>query len=290
MSSLTATPHPDVGAVVITINWSDVPAMVGSGKLAALYRQYPDGTQTEVLGSPAYLSGGYAVFWDTMAPLDTTILYTATSPIVTGSLTSASIAVTGVGQGWLKDPAQPVNDILLATCPDPTCPNISTGVSFQSLGQGQFASASGVFPQIDAARPRTVAQLRKARTSTLAVMSHSLDDILAVEDILASGRNLALQLAARYGWAHRYWNIDYIAAGDANEDRPAVANQTYDQRTWSIPFALARAPFVQTLRVGGNGIGVNGATYGDATATGRTYAQRTATGNTYLMSSRGENL
>jgi hypothetical protein len=40
----------------------------------------------------------------------------------------------------------------------------------------------------------------------------------------------------------------------------------------------------------GNGIGVNGATYGDATATGRTYAQRTATGNTYLMSSRGENL
>jgi hypothetical protein len=290
MSSLTATPHPDVGAVVVTIDWSDVPAMVGSGKEASLFRQYPDGSQVEVLGSPTYLSEGFAVFWDTVQPLDTQILYTATSPIVTGSLMSATIAVTGIGQGWLKDPAQPVNDILLATCPDPTCPSTSTGVSFQSLGQGQFASASGVFPQIDTARPRTVAQLRKARTSTLSVMSHSLDDALAVEDILASGRNLALQLAARYGWAHRYWNIDYISAGDANEDRPGVANQTYAQRTWSIPFALARAPFVQTLRVNGNGIGVNGATYGDATATGRTYAQRTATGNTYLMSSRGENL
>jgi hypothetical protein len=279
----------NTNALPVLFRFDNVAALE-AGDLWHVHRVYPDGTQTEVLGSPAYLSGGLAVFWDTVLPLDTAIFYRATSDDSATTLTSNTITVTGTGQGWLKDPAQPVNDILLDVCPDRTCPNTSTGVSFQSLGQGQFASASGVFPQIDAARPRTVAQLRKARTSTLALLSHSLDDGLAVEDILASGRNLALQLAARYGWAPRLWNIDYIAVGDVNEDRPNVSNQTYVQRSWAIPFAVARAPFVATHQSGGNGIGVNGATYGDATATGRTYTQRTATGNTYLMSSRGENL
>ncbi|MCW6003859.1 hypothetical protein K1W54_04580 [Micromonospora sp. CPCC 205371] len=290
MPSLTATPHPEVGAIVVTIDWSDVPAMTGAGILAHLYRNYPDSTQIEVLGSPAYLSAGIAVFWDTIAPLDTPVFYTASSPATGTILTSSTVTVTGTGQGWLKDPAEPVNDILLDTCPTRTCPNTSTGVSFQNLGQGQFASASGVFPIIDARRPRTVAQRRKDRTSTLTVLAHSIADALRVEDILVSGRNLFLQLAARYGWASRTWNGDYIAVGDATEDRPPVANQTYPQRTWQLPFAVARAPFVPTNQSGGNGVGVSGATYGDATATGRTYAQRTATGNTYAMSSRGENL
>lgn len=290
MSSLTATPHPNMGAVVVTINWSDVPALTGVGRLAYLYRHYPDGTQTEVLGSPTYLSGGYAVFWDTIAPLDTPIFFTATSPAVTGVLTSASVTVTGTGQGWLKDPAEPINDVLLDACPTYSCPATGSGVSFLSLGQGQFTSASGLFDVIDAARPRSVAQTRKARRSTLALLSHALADGLAVEDILASGRNLYLQLVSRYGWAPRTWNSDYIAVGDAVEDRPPVANQTRTQRTWALPFAVGRAPYVRSGRTGGNGIGVNGATYGDATATGRTYAQRTATGNTYLQTSRGENL
>lgn len=294
MPSLTATPHPDIGAVVVTINWADVPAMTGAGILAHLYRREPDGTPTEVLGSPTYLSGGIAVLWDTVAPLDETILYTATSPAVTGTLLSASITVTGTGQGWLKDPAQPVNDILLNTCPFPACPldvdNDDESVSFLRLGQAQFASASGVFPIIDAARPRTVAMTRKARTETLAILSHTLAAEARVEDILASGRNLFLQLQRKYGWAWRRWGGDYIAVADVTEERPPSANMTRPHRAWGLPFTLGRAPFVPTGLSGGNGVGVNGATYGDATATGRTYAQRTATGNTYLMSARGENL
>lgn len=257
-------------------------------------RVYPDGSETEVLGSPVYPSAGQAVLWDTVLPLDVAVFYRAINLSSTTILTSNTITVTGTGQGWLKDPAQPINDILLTTCPTGVCPldvdNDDTSVSFLRLGQAQFASASGVFPIIDAARSRTVAQTRKARESTLGILSHTLAAEERVEDILASGRNLFLQLTSRFGWARRTWYSDYIAVGDVNEDRPPVPNMTYPHRAWSLPFALARPPWVPTELTGGNGIGVSGATYGDATASGRTYAQRTATGNTYLDTAQGDNL
>lgn len=259
-----------------------------------VHRVYPDGSSSELLGSPVYTSGGYVVLWDTVLPLDTAIYYTAGSDISSVVLTSNTITVTGSGDGWLKDPAQPVNDLFLGTCPRVACPldvnNDDESVSFLRIGQAQFASASGIFPIIDAARSRQVAQTRKARESSLGILSHTLAAEARVEDILASGRNLFLQLTSRYGWAWRTWSCDYIAVADATEERPPTPNMTYPHRGWGLPFALARPPFVPTGLTAGNGIGVNGATYGDATATGRTYAQRTATGNTYLMSSRGENL
>lgn len=269
-------------------------AAVEAGDLWTVSRVYPDGSTAELLGSPVYTSDGYAVLWDTVLPLDTAIYYQAGTDISPVVLTSNTITVTGSGDGWLKDPAQPVNDVFLGACPRVACPldvdNDDESVSFLRVGQAQFGSASGIFPIIDAARPRTVAQTRKARESSLGILSHTLAAQARVENILASGRNLFLQVTSRYGWAWRTWNCDYIAVGDVTEDRPPVPNMTYPHRAWGLPFTLARPPFVPVGLTAGNGIGVSGATYGDATATGRTYAQRTATGNTYLMSSRGENL
>lgn len=271
-------------------------AALEPGDLWHVDRVYPDGSEAELLGSPVYVSDGLAVLWDTLLPLDVPIFYRARTDLSTIILTSNTIILTGTGdtQGWLKDPAEPVNDIALRTCPGPVCPldvdNDDTSVSFLRLGQSQFASASGVFPIINAARPRTVAMTRKARTETLGILSHTLTAEAKVEDILASGRNLWLVLQRKYGWAYRQWGGDYIAVGDVTEERPPSANMTRPHRAWGLPFSLGRAPFVPTGLSGGNGVGVNGATYGDATATGRTYADRTATGNTYLDSSRGENL
>jgi hypothetical protein len=293
VSSLTATAHPDIAAVDVVLD------ITGSGEPDGLWhvaRVYPDGTDAELLGSPVKTSGNFAVLWDTVMPLDVAIHYTATSALTATVLTSNTVTVTGSGdtEGWLKDPAQPTNDIRLGLCPGPVCPldvdNDDTSVSFLRLGQSQFASASGVFPIINAARPRSVAMVRKARTQTLAILSHTLNAEARVEDILASGRNLFLQLQRRYGWAYRQWGADYIDVADVTEERPPSANMTRPHRAWGLPFILGRPPFVATGLSGGNGVGVNGATYGDATATGRTYAQRTATGNTYLDTSRGENL
>lgn len=295
MPSLTATAHPDIAAVDVVLD------ITGSGEPDGLWhveRVYPDNTSVELLGSPVRTAGNFAVLWDTVMPLDVPIHYTATSATTATILTSNTVTVTVTGsgdtQGWLKDPAQPVNDIRLGACPGPVCPldvdDDDTSVSFLRLGQSQFASASGVFPIIDAARPRTVAMTRKARAETLSILSHTLNAEARVEDILASGRNLFLQLARKYGWAYRQWGSDYIAVADVTEERPPSANMTRPHRGWGLPFTLGRPPFVPTGLSGGNGIGVNGATYGDATATGRTYAQRTATGNTYLDTSRGLNL
>jgi hypothetical protein len=277
----------------VQVQWDDL-VVEEAAEPWHIWRVYPDDSEVELLGSPTYPSAGYAVMWDTVLPLDVPVYYRANSDYSTTILTSNTITVTGTGQGWLKDPARPVNDVLLGDCPGPVCPldvdNDDTSVSFLRLGQGTFASATGVFPIIDTARPRTVAQTRKARESTLSLLSHTLEAGARVEDILATGRNLLLQLTSRYGWAYRNWNTDYITVGEAAEDRPPGPNMTWPHRAWSLPFILARAPYVASGRVGGNGIGVNGATYGDATATGRTYAERTATGNTYLESARGENL
>lgn len=277
----------------VQVQWDDL-VVEEASEPWHIHRVYPDDSEAELLGSPTYPSDGYAVMWDTVLPLDVPVFYRATSDLSTTILTSNTITVTGTGQGWLKDPAEPVNDLLLGDCPGPVCPlnvdNDDTSVSFLRLGPSTFASATGVFPIIDATRPRTVAQTRKARESSLSLLSHTLEAGARVESILSVGRNLFLQLTARYGWAYRNWSADYIAVGDATEERPPSSNMTWPHRAWELPFTLARAPYVASGRVGGNGIGVNGATYGDATATGRTYAQRTATGNTYLMSARGENL
>ena len=284
----------NTNALPVQVQWDNTKVSL-PGDAWHVWRLYPDGTRVEVLGSPAYASDGFAVFWDTVLPLDVPVYYEATSDDVDiVLLTSNTITVTGTGQGWLKDPAQPINDLFLGDCPVRACPldvdSDDTSVSFLRLAQGTFASATGVFPIIDAARSRTVAQTRKARESSLAVLSHTLEAGARVEEILATGRNLFLQLTARYGFGYRTWSADYIAVGDAAEDRPPSANMTWPHRAWALPFGLGRPPYVASGRVGGNGIGVSGATYGDGTASGRTYAQRTATGNTYLMSSRGENL
>lgn len=300
-TSLTAGTKIGVLTIALTGNTNgtftshfDNLAVTEINDLWHVYRVYPDATTTELLGSPTYTSGGYAVMWDTVLPLDVPIYYRATSDYSTTILTSNTITVTGSGQGWLKDPAEPINDLLLGECPDRVCPldvdNDDTSVSFLRLAQGTFANASGLFPIIDAPRSRSVAQSRKARESSLGVLSHTLEAGARVEEILATGRNLFLQLASRYGFGYRTWNCDYIAVSDATEDRPASADMRWPHRAWALPFALARPPYVRSGRTGGNGIGVSGATYGDGTDSGRTYAQRTATGNTYLETSQGEGL
>jgi hypothetical protein len=97
-------------------------------------RVYPDGTSAELLGSPVIpgLSDGYATLWDTVGPLDVPVYYRATDPLTHVTLTSNTVTVTGQGDGWLRDPSVPYNDVHLTdcskTCPVPT-PNFGGGIT-----------------------------------------------------------------------------------------------------------------------------------------------------------------
>ncbi|HET9866606.1 MAG TPA: hypothetical protein VFQ06_04890 [Nitrospira sp.] len=58
---------------MITVNFAPAP----TGTEVHLYRVHPDGTEHEVIGSPAILSAGMAVFFDNTAPFDVAIHYRA---------------------------------------------------------------------------------------------------------------------------------------------------------------------------------------------------------------------
>lgn len=74
MASVTAVADSVTGTVMITVDWSPIP----DGTVVHLYRVHPDGTEHEVIGSPAVLSAGMAVFFDNSAPFDVAISYRAT--------------------------------------------------------------------------------------------------------------------------------------------------------------------------------------------------------------------
>lgn len=74
MAQVVALADPTTGSVMITVDWSPAPA----GTPVHLYRVYPDGTEAEVIGSPAIMSDGRALFFDNVAPFDVAFHYRAT--------------------------------------------------------------------------------------------------------------------------------------------------------------------------------------------------------------------
>lgn len=80
MPSITATPQPAEGRILIMINWSDNQ----QATFARVLRIEPDGTSTPVRphtfadssGDYIELSGGQAILYDTEAPLNTLLTYT----------------------------------------------------------------------------------------------------------------------------------------------------------------------------------------------------------------------
>lgn len=113
-------------------------------------RVYPDGTTAEVLGSPVIpgTDDGYATLWDTVGPLNVPVYYRATEPLTNVSLTSNTVTVTGQGDGWLRDPIVPSNDVHLTDCSIPCStptPNLGGGVTQVLLDTFSRSVASDTF-------------------------------------------------------------------------------------------------------------------------------------------------
>jgi hypothetical protein len=257
----------------------------------SLARVLPDGTSETVRNSPVVLSDGWAVFYDTEAPLNTPVSYVATSDQSPGnSATSAPLTLTVTGQGCLGDPEDPTLDVALAafTATDPAC-DPAEGVALQGFDAEKFEARSGVFPIIGARRPRTVAQTRADASSTVRLVSRQLADHDAVDDLLAEGRDLALRLSTTgYGWATRRYGAGWMAVGDATAARLGSPDMTRAQRLWALPYDTVDAPAdTQTGRTLSNGVAVNGATFADLAATYATFAALAAAGLTYLTVAEG---
>jgi hypothetical protein len=265
-----------------------------------LYRVHPDGTEVEVLGSPVVPTGtsGQFVVWDTTAPMDVLVYYRATEQLTGASRTSNTVKITGQGAGWLKDPAMPTRDVHLVAsqgqCPAPVPTASGWPVErlaiFLAISDLDRANASGIFPVLDAARPRSVSQTRKSPTGVLNLATLRLSQMQAVANLLAAGRPLLLQLDSRYGWGYTVYASDYVDVLAALEARVAREEMHRPQRTWRLNIGVGRAPAVPAGLTGGSTLGPAGTTFGDAIASGRTFAARTALGNTFKDTTLGVGL
>lgn len=248
------------------------------------------GVETELRGSPgntntqtAAANSATATFWDNEGPFNVSTTYTLKSNC-SDTVQATSAPVTLVSEfGWIRDPTDPsrnielVQDDLFDPCVDEQV------VVFSGLGNPAYANTSGIFPIIDAQRPRVVSQTRKNYASSLTLTSFSLDDILDLEDLFQPGTILSLSLPTSFGWALRSSGTDYIVVGDVQQSYLGV-DQELTVRVWSMPFWLTGPPAdTSEGGTGGNGIGGGDATYDalGASVLGTTYATLSASGQTY---------
>jgi len=275
------------GCVLVVIEWI-APGVTS----VTLTRVHPDGTTYEVRNSPVVLTDGTAVFWDCEAPLNTDVYYIASSAQSTLTITTSTVNVVETEYGWLRDPLNPSVDVHLidnTSADDPACDGESA-VVFSALDTEAYESRTGVFSIVGAARPRTVSGVRGDVTSTLTLVSRQLADRAALSLLLASGRDLLLQLSTvDYGWATETDASDYITVGNVRSGRVNGVDMRQPSRVWQLPFSVVNAPAdVSDGTVGSNNVGAVGARWDDLTASGLTWSQLAAEGVSWTEVSQGE--
>lgn len=209
----------------------------------------------------------------------------------TYTLTSGTANVTAAPHGWVRDPLDPGNSVRLDNCASHTfdCLDSNQMVFFRGFGDESYRSTTGVFEVNNSELPVTVAQTRKAPTTTLRFASVTLADITRIRDLFRSGRNLSLYLPLDYGWGLDSYGAQMFTAGDLTASRLNTVDMRKPYRLWSAE--IANADLDDDLphgTFGGNGIPIPGATFGDMKATGKTFGQLKATGNTFLDFAQGD--
>lgn len=267
---------------------------VDTGNPVRLYRVTPDGVRTEVRGSAFNTSQAVpsiATIWDNEAPFDVEIFYELTSDCTsTVDITSNTVTLDSNGNGWIRDPATPANNILLTE--DGAVYNdcdTRREITFLGWEPRVYANASGIFDVINSERPRTVSMRRKRYESQFSFATKTLDDMDLMESIFMPGTILLVNLPPSYGFGRPYGQ-DYITVMDLEQIPSSTDDFRVPYREWAVPFRLSSPPpDLNEGMTGSNGIGGGGATYADMTASaiGVTYATTTATGLTYQQLAQG---
>jgi len=156
------------------------------------------------------------------------------STTVNVSVTSSVVIVPSNGNGWLKDPVRPGNNIQI----DCRRPNFSraSGVGFLGLGDRASAANGATFNVNNSAYPVPVSRLREAPTSSLRLLGRSAADVSALATLLAPGSSLLLQLPSAYGR-----DDAYVFPGNSGESY-VFNDQRRAARLISFPFATVLSP------------------------------------------------
>lgn len=216
MPSITATPEPTRGLILIQINWSDLPAVT----FARVRRILTDGTtdyvrvhtSTDITGQYIELSGGLAILYDTEAPLDVPLVYVTDSTMSTSTATTAGQEVLpSSGNLFLKSPLHPWADqrLVLQIPQEPECVP-DRAIFFGSMDTEVRPARANAFVVNDRRNPVVSARVRGGITSTLTLFSRTFADRDAVITLNEPGDALFIEGPTQYGVPDQYMSVaDY---------------------------------------------------------------------------------
>lgn len=219
MPSISAIPESDSGFVLINLGWGDVPSVT----YARAVRVDADGTETPVRmhtwtdssGEYIELSGGYAVLYDTEAPMDVPLTYVTYGQGSTDSATTAVVMINSAGRPWLKSPLHPWQNKRLRLRDQLGSPECEPGdeIYFSSMADEARQSRSSVFPVQQRKNPISSPHTRSGIISSLRLVSRTFEARDELIELNASGDDLLFQAPSSYGIPDRYMSVgDYTVS------------------------------------------------------------------------------
>lgn len=194
---------------------------------------------------------GTAVLWDTEAPLETNVVYTATG-LVTGLVaTSGTVNIDDNGENHLKDPVNPCHDVRVAVCiGEPGCVDSDPGAFYIGHSSDvRHAKSINLLP-VNAKRPIVISRQRQDPESTLVVGTQDCDDETAMVLLNDPGTPLLWQSLPQYCIPDRYISVGEYEAGQIG----------VDQR---LQTRIHVMPYLQVERPAGPGNGPCGVRWND---------------------------
>lgn len=274
MPSITAFPLNSLGFTILSIDWTDEPAVLFANVIRTvngvdtIVRMH---TFVDSTGTYIELSGSLAVIYDTEAPLNTLITYTTTG---FNSVSTASTTVTLTNSfPWLKSPIHPWADKQLVYIPSsysgPDC-LIGDSIVFAQMANEIRPNRTTAFYPNNAQFPIPANRTRGSIQSSLRLVTRTFAARDAVITLNAPGDPLLFQIPAAYGIPDRYMTI-----GDYSIERFS-ADHKVEWRANTMPHTAVESP-------PGLADGVLGvrwvdlcdryATFDDANAAGLTWTQ-----------------
>lgn len=281
MPSIYATPQPVYGRVLIQVNFSDTAAAY-----ARVLRVLADGTSTVVRANTATdtsgdfmkLSGGLATLYDTEAPLDVALTYTASGLLADGVTAIGTASTTGPGDVlassdtfWLSAPLRPWADqrAVLNVPQEPQCVPESA-IFFQSMDAEGRSSRTTVGVVNNRRNPIAMSRIRGGITSTLTLVSRRFidrDHIITLND---EGDVLMFRGSAAYGVVDQYMSVGEYAVNRLSTDH---------RRPWRVH----QMPYSEQDRPAGLAQGILGNRWDDLCDRYLTFAAATAAGLTWTL-------
>lgn len=272
MPSIVANPLDNLGFVILSIDWGDLPAIDFANVVrtvngvSTIVRMH---TTVDPTGQYTELSGGLAVMYDTEAPFNTPVTYCTTG---LGSAATACTTVTLTnGFPWLKSPLHPWADQQLVYIPaeytGPECLPGDSIVFAQMADELRPNRTSAFFPN-DAEFPIPANRTRASIQSSLRLITRTFDARDAIITLNAPGDPLFFQIPAAYGIPDRYMTVGDYTVGRFSADHKK------QWRANTLPHTvIARPP--------GLADGVLGVRWADLCTRYTTFAAATAAGLTW---------